>query len=238
MIGEDFTFTAVLDNTTGTTLYGPYIDIYMPTSGDDGDDGVSFVDASYLGTPVNATVQTFDSAGEVVHPYAVDATGTPITINGTVGDTYITLEMPFGSFTPDQPAAEVEITAHISENRQVDDGGGSSQDFVIQIYNGYRYGTDALDNPGTDAPVDPTLVSTQTFRPEVIRFEKVYIGPEQETATGPNYARQYQITVDIADGQEISNLTLTEHLPNEIYYMGDCDSFGQRRPGIQCNVPQ
>ena len=64
-------------------------------------------------------------------------------------------------------------------------------------------------------------MSTQTFRPEVIRFEKEYIGPEQETATGPNYARQYQITVDIADGQEISNLTLTEHLPNEIYYMGD-----------------
>ena len=95
------------------------------------------------------------------------------------------------------------------------------EDFDIQIYNGYRYGSDPLDNPATNPPVDPTLVSTQTFRPEVIRFEKVYIGPEQETATGPNYPRQYQITVDIADGQTIDNLTLTEHLPNEIYYMGD-----------------
>ena len=129
MIGEDFTFTAVLDNTTGTTLYGPYIDIYMPTSGDDGDDGVSFVDASYLGTPVSATVQTFDATGQILHPYAVDAAGDPLTISGTEGDTYVTLEMPFGSFTPDQPLAEVEITAHISENRQVDDGGGRWRGF-------------------------------------------------------------------------------------------------------------
>ncbi len=221
MIGEDFTFTATLDNTTGGTLYGPYIDIYMPTSGDDGDDGASFVDASYLGTPVSATVQTFDATGEILHPYAVDGAGNPITISGTEGDTYVTLEMPFGSFTPDQPAADVEITAHISENRQVDEAGGSTQDFNIQVYNGYRYGSNPLDDPDTDPPVDPTLVSTQSYRPEVIRFEKVYLGEEQETATGPNYPRQYQITIDIADGQTISNLELTEHLPDEIYYMGD-----------------
>jgi len=84
MIGEDFTFTVSLDNTTGGTLYGPYIDLYMPTSGDDGDDGVSFVSASYLGTPVNATVQTFVSdTTPITHPYAVDGSGNPITISGS-----------------------------------------------------------------------------------------------------------------------------------------------------------
>ncbi len=222
MIGEEFTFTVTLDNTTTETLYGPYIDLYMPTAGDDGDgDGVSFRDATYLGTPVNATVQTFDLNGEIEHPFAVDGTGAPITISGTQGDTYVTLEMPFGSFTPDQPAAEIEITAFIDQNRAVDEGGGAAQDFDIEVYNGYRFGSDPLDNPATDTPDPPALVDTQTFRPEVIRFEKTYIGPEQETVSGPNYPRQYQITVDVAAGQTITNLTLTENLPNEIFYLGN-----------------
>jgi fimbrial isopeptide formation D2 family protein/uncharacterized repeat protein (TIGR01451 family) len=221
MIGEDFTFTVSLDNNSPGTLYGPYIDLYFPSTGDDGDDGVTFVDATYLGKDVTATVQTFNTDGEVIHPYAVDATGTPIVISGIEGDTYVTLEMPFGSFTVDQPAAEVVVTAHIDEHQQVDGAGGSAQDFSVQVYNGYRYGANPLDNPTSDAPVGPILVGTQTFRPEVIRFEKEYIGPEQETATGPNYPRQYQVVIDIAEGQTISSLTLTEHLPNEIFYLGN-----------------
>ena len=36
MIGEDFTFTYSFDNTLVQTGYGPYVDIYFPTSGEDG----------------------------------------------------------------------------------------------------------------------------------------------------------------------------------------------------------
>jgi len=240
MIGEDFTFTVHLDNTTTDTLYGPYIDLYLPSSGDDGagsssdpilaaqgvGDGATFVNANFLGTDLNesngmATVNVFDSTGEILHPFAVDANGDPITVSGTPGDTYVTVELPLGSVTENLPVIDVEITAHIDKHLYVDPDGGALEDFDVDIYNGFRFGTDPLDNPASDTPDPPALVDTQTFRPEVIRFQKVYDGPEQETATGPNYAQTYTITVDVATGQTVNGLQIIENLPDDIYYMGD-----------------
>jgi uncharacterized repeat protein (TIGR01451 family) len=49
---------------------------------------------------------------------------------------------------------------------------------------------------------------------------KTYIGPEDETATGPNYPRQYKIILDIATGQKVSNLTIKDCLPNNVVFTG------------------
>jgi uncharacterized repeat protein (TIGR01451 family)/fimbrial isopeptide formation D2 family protein len=48
----------------------------------------------------------------------------------------------------------------------------------------------------------------------LLSLTKTYIGPEDETATGPNYPHQYRIDVDIAPGQTIANLDVTDLLPN------------------------
>ena len=45
------------------------------------------------------------------------------------------------------------------------------------------------------------------------------VGPENETATGPNYVRQYQIIADIADGQTVTNLDLTDVLPGNLQFV-------------------
>ncbi|NNK58695.1 MAG: isopeptide-forming domain-containing fimbrial protein [Desulfofustis sp.] len=244
LIGEQFTFTVELDNPTANTLYGPYIDLYFESSGDDGDgDGVLFESASYLGTSLTTTELTYDGVTALEHPYAVDNTGSPITISTRpdgaalqANDTLVVLEMPFGSFTPDQPPAPVEITASISENSLVDSAGGDTYDYDVQVSNGFRYGSDALNNPNTDASVTDLNVSTQTFRPEVVRFNKDYLGPEQETATGPNYERTYTIAIDVADGQEVTNLQVREQLPNSIFYLGSVTggtvSSGPADPGV------
>ena len=52
LIGENFTFPVVFDNTGDTTGYGPYIDLIFPTSGMDGDDGITFLNATYLALPM------------------------------------------------------------------------------------------------------------------------------------------------------------------------------------------
>ena len=262
MIGENFTFTVSLDNTTDSTLYGPYIDLYFESSGDDGDgDGIIFGDsdgntsdaAQYLGTSVTNTILTYDGINPLLHPYAVDSAGDPLEITTNpdgsplqANDTLVVLEMPFGSFTPGQPAAEVVITAHISEYAMVDSGGSDSYDLDVQVTNGFRYGTDSLDNPSSDPSVtyadnSALLHPTQTFRPEVIRFNKDYIGPEQETATGPNFVRQFTIDVDVADGQTVTNLQVIENLPDYIWYLGDGTVTGgtvSSSPGIGVHTGQ
>lgn len=49
---------------------------------------------------------------------------------------------------------------------------------------------------------------------------KTYIGPEDETATGPNYPRQYKIILDIAAGQTVTNLTVKDCLPPNVVFTG------------------
>ena len=55
----------------------------------------------------------------------------------------------------------------------------------------------------------------------MVRFNKAYVGPEHETATGPNYVRTYTIDIDVAAGQTVTNLQVVEHLPDNIWYLGD-----------------
>jgi len=239
LIGEEFTFTVTLDNTTAGTLYGPYIDLYfesggsntagdeVPDSSQPDNDGIVFDSASYLGVALTPVELIYDGSTPLLHPYAVDANGDPLEIttnpDGTAlqeDDAVYVLQMPFGSYTPGQAPAEVVITAHISEFSMIDLTQGASEDLSVQVSNGFQFGTDELQNPAADPSVTNLNSSTKIFRPEVLSFEKDYSGPEQETATGPNYPRQYTIQVDIATGQTIDALTLTDMLPDEIYFQG------------------
>ncbi|MGH9676409.1 MAG: hypothetical protein ACRD36_04845 [Candidatus Acidiferrum sp.] len=52
--------------------------------------------------------------------------------------------------------------------------------------------------------------------PELFMLKKTCIGPENETATGPNFPRQYKLDVSIAPGQTITNLDVTDLLPNNL----------------------
>ncbi len=214
-LGNTFQATISFDNTDAADVgYGPYIDLILPTTGADGagagiDDGISFVSATYLGSPVIAQQVTFDTAGNAIHPYAVDSAGNPIIVSGTPGDTLVVLTLPFGSFTPAQTPADIIVNLSISNLADLD------QNLTIEALGGFRYGGDPLNNPTFDAPIRGIL-ATDMVMPTVIDLEKVYIGPEDETATGPNYIRQYQLRVDIATGQTVGNIVLTDFLPPEI----------------------
>ncbi|MBI1294077.1 hypothetical protein GC175_03850 [bacterium] len=219
-IGEAFSFTVTFDNTSATptdTGYGPYINLILPKTGADGagaavDDGITFVNATHLGQAVTATVITFDGSGNATHPYAVDSADNPLIITGTPGDDLVVLLLPFGSFTQGQPAAEVTVNVNLSN--QADLGTPLS----ISASAGFQFGADPLDNPATDPSITGVTAST-TFTPTLFTLTKTYIGPEDETATGPNFPRQYLITVDIADGQTLTNLDLIDVLPDNLQFV-------------------
>ena len=259
MIGEDFEFTVSFDNTTGSDVFGPYIDLLLD-GGQDGadaasDDGISFVGATYLGADMESFVHTIDAtdvANGIEHPWATDNTGVPLIIHDIdgqafqVGDQFVSLRMPFGSFTSDQPAAEVHVTAHMGENADVD------VDLGVHTTTGAMYGTDALDNPTSDNPIRDIQTHSTAYKPEVITYHKDIIVStvdadcqeqhdptyddtrqwaddsgqtfeqnHQEIPTGPNYPATYVATIDVADGQTVTNLSLTEHLADNIHYLGD-----------------
>jgi len=227
MLGESFQLAVAFDNADATDAgYGPFVDLLIPVNGEDGTggvgaDGITFDAATYLGVPVVTTILTFPNSGggtgSVDHPYAVDTAGDPLTITGNAGDQLVVLQLPFGSFTANQPTAVITVDMSLSD--QADLG----QLLNLRARAGFQFGNDALDNPASD----PSLVSdagtaadawtvAEPIEPTLIELTKIYIGPEDETATGPNFPRQYTIEIDIADGQTITDLDVTDLLPNNV----------------------
>lgn len=221
LLGESFSFGVTFDNTSPSdTGFGPYIDLFLPKTGADGgssppDDGISFASATYLGAPVQATVLTLTAAG-VPHPFARDTNGNPVVITPPpgfqAGDQLVVLTVPFGSFTPTQPPANLTVTVAVSDLADV------GTPLPLRAQAAFRFGNDALDNPS----VDPTITGpavTSAATPALFRLTKTYLGPEDETTSGPNFPRQYRVSIDLADGQTITDLDLTDILPPELQFV-------------------
>ena len=234
-IGQEFAFTATFSNTgaPGESGYGPFVDLLIPTNGADGvggatsgadrADGLTVTGATYLGSAVTLTELVFPDdgggTGTVFHPYAVDAAGDPLEITGAAGDTLIVLQLPFGSFAPEQPEAEIRLTATVSDEADLGEA------LTVRARGGFQYGADPLENPASD----PSNVSdsqtdanawtnTAAVTPSLMTLTKTYNGPENETATGPNHPQTYTLTVDIADGQTITDLDITDVLPGNLQF--------------------
>ena len=136
MLGEDFTINATFSNTGDVTGYGPFIDLYIPHVGADGVypdeltyDGISPTSGTNYSATLGAEsltviTQTFpddDGAGPgttgcVQHPWALDNFGFFLDVCGTAGDQLVSIQLPYGSYTPGQPALNIDIPAHLSEN--------------------------------------------------------------------------------------------------------------------------
>lgn len=49
--------------------------------------------------------------------------------------------------------------------------------------------------------------------------------PENERSTGPNFNYTYTVNVDIANGKDINNLIITDHVPTQLVYAGDLNIY-------------
>ncbi len=257
-IGSQVDLTVTFENTGTDTGYGPWADLFLDTTGVDGVanpdgteadpfDGISFVGpATYLGAEVNTIVLTLTEDG-IEHPFWVDASGNPVKIApagfvdepGEVaapagfeaGDQLVVFELPFGSFTPQQPPVELMMKLDVSQLADLD------QPLNIATRGGFRFGMDPLDNPATDPPIpDPSapVVPDQTgdVRPDLLEIEKTFNGPENETATGPNFPREYTITIDIADGQTITDLDVIDNIPDNLQFVRVVSTSGNGSSNI------
>lgn len=232
LIGEDFSFGVSFKNTGSNAGYGPFVDLVFPTNGADGNfnsdvkDGVDFISASTLGYTFSAaqntlSVQIFpDSGGAtcVTHPWARQSDGDFVQVCGPAGDTLVSLRLPFGGVVPGQPIPALKINAKLSDLADLD------VPLNIHVRGGFLYGNDSLDNwcCGDSVIINaPSPNSTSwpgsPLLPKVFLFTKTYSGPdnvEDETSSGPNFARQYNLIANIANGQTVSNLEMFDKLPD------------------------
>ena len=95
----------------------------------------------------------------------------------------------------------------------------------ISAHGGFTYGADALQNPATDPTIVGSTVSGSTT-PTLMTVAGAFIAPETETATGPEFPRQYQVNVSVAPGQTVTNLDVSANLPANLQFV----SFNSSTP--------
>ncbi|HET9229566.1 MAG TPA: hypothetical protein VFR31_22990, partial [Thermoanaerobaculia bacterium] len=120
---------------------------------------------------------------------------------------------PFGSFVPGQPDVEIDVEVKVHPFADV------NVPLLLGARGGFRYGNSAL---GTSALTIGTFspASIATVSPHVLTVKKIYLGPEDETATGPNFPRQYRIEVDISNNQTLQNVEIQDCFPNNVTFLG------------------
>ncbi|HYP70264.1 MAG TPA: DUF4347 domain-containing protein, partial [Variovorax sp.] len=154
LLGDSVSFVVNFTNTTTQVGFAPYIDLYLPATGKDGDDGVTFGSASYLGQTLTAITVTFDPAGNATHPLARDANGKPIVITAASvgmqpGDKMIVLSLPYGSVASDQPVIPINVTLKLSNFADTSYSNGAPN-LDVKVRGGFELGNDALNNPAQD----------------------------------------------------------------------------------------
>ncbi|MBC8331917.1 MAG: sortase [Anaerolineae bacterium] len=238
MLGESFTFDITFKNSGGDEGYGPFIDVVLPYNNGDGVDFNASTGATYLGQKLDCSIATFNNQNKSTHPFAKDTSGNPIVVTGPTGsegDKLVACKLPFGSFVPSQPDVKVTYNATMSASAD------PSTALTFRSRGGFQFGEDPLDNWCCDAvklnPSQNTIVDWpgSNVNPTLIKANKTMtpsIGSEFETATGPNYISQYTISVDIADGQTIDSLQITETLDGRIQFK----SVGSISPSGSCST--
>jgi large repetitive protein len=194
--------------------YGPYIDVFLPAAGADGagpatDDGLSFVSAGIINvgsiSPL-APTPMICTGGSFTHPL------TGLTTPCTDGDQILVFELPFGSIAPDQPPLFLFVYALMS------DWADPGTPIYMHLNSGFWLGNDPLNNPASDPPIVQQYGPYQITPLPPVRLNKWSISPDNETATGISFPRQFSLSVDIAAGQTVSNLSLTDPLPPTLVY--------------------
>jgi hypothetical protein len=196
MIGEDFDFLVTFDNTGSppatSTGYGPFIDLVFPYTGYDGDDGIEYNSSSYLGATLEDDIQFFPDQGGgwgcVSHPWLRDNNGDYVDVCGNAGDQYVSIRLPFGSFTADQPRLDITVNAHLSIDADVPPPGPG---LLIYGRGGFMFGETPEDDwcCGDVPVVKPQHVDRS--HPGTVRYEAGCIYSQRGVS---RYVRDYPVS--------------------------------------------
>jgi fimbrial isopeptide formation D2 family protein len=225
LLGDTFTFTASFTNPSTQVGFAPYIDLFIPSTGKDGagdevDDGITLVSATFQGVEIQAFEVVFDANGQATHPLAKDASGQPIVINAAdfglrAGDRLWVLQLPNASITSGQPPIDIVVTMRLSNlaDTSLTD---AAPNLTVKARGGFQFGNTSADDP----TVDPTRIEAGTHdfvvHPTMVELTTTANVPDGQTVTGPNYPRSFTVTASAASDQTLNNVVIDQDLPNTI----------------------
>ena len=228
-INESVEFSVTVDNTGTDTGYEPYLSVFIAP-------GFEANDVTLLGASLPYVEYTWDAAGG----NWLTSAGDPLTehpLNSALalpssalqdGTQWFLVDLPFGSFVTTQPPAEVTFSGDLDPAS----GAVLGEPIDIQAQSGFALGEDPVNNPLTDPPSAGPMTSA-SITPSVIEVDKQSenagdnaVGIESEIATGPNSPITYEVIIDIANGQTVDNILLTDLVPNNVHYLGSLSVGG------------
>ncbi|HVW56608.1 MAG TPA: isopeptide-forming domain-containing fimbrial protein [Rhizobiaceae bacterium] len=245
LINESFTFGVTFDNTAAPTDpqgtgYGPFVDVTVGP-------GIDVQSIKYHGSSVQAEAvatwngsQWVDDSGKAVTQHPLQSSmNLPTGTN--VGETWLTVLAPFGSYTPEQPTIRLDFTAELEQSPDGSQPGAIPGDPIeVTARGGFQFGIDPLDNPSTDAPIQQTSDNTGEITPVVVELDKEVQLPESETAQGPNFPFTYTITADVATGVTLTDVHIQDLLPDNLYFLNATTNIAassQIAPGVDGTAP-
>ncbi len=234
-LGESFGFSVAFDNAASTGSgeigYAPVLELVLPP-----EVTLGTADAGIFGLLSAATNVVVPGSGEVTNPVTGE------TLSGLPpGASYVVFELPVGSFSPDQAAIDVAMTATLASTPTP----GVPLDTSIVAIGLFSLGMDPLDNAGADpvvrgdastiwsddsnaetgvsvnpAPAISGSATDSTVTPTIYQPSKradTRFG-EMETTSGPNFPITYSLAADVADGATVNSLAFNDVLADNFHF--------------------
>ncbi|MEM9984017.1 MAG: hypothetical protein AAF804_02885, partial [Bacteroidota bacterium] len=210
-INEDFCFEATFD-LSGDPGYGPYLRIMLPP-------GFTVSQMQFLGGNLAFTkVGAFPMTPKLFDPIGEDTVR--VADGAVAGDTLFVADLPIGSVVATTPELTVSICGSFNDDATID----SNYTFTIQP--GLEFG----DTPtGTNGLITGIATTGQT-KPKLIEFTKDNDAPEEERPPGPSWPFTYSLTLDVAEGKTLTNLSFVDVLPTDVTWVGSLSVTG----GVGC----
>ena len=210
LLGASFSLASSFSNTASSGIgFGPVIDFTYPP-------GITFNGASLLGLTCDVSAPIVFAGSCVPHPYY----NTDV-VCGNAGDTFVSIKLPFGSFTPQMLAQVTDMAFSLSPLVAVG--------VPLNIYYraAFQFGASATDKPcchpilGNSSPI-ATGWSLAQVVPTLIECTTQWSGGVVPMhPTGLNYLADYVVTCSIAPGiGTLHSLTIYETLPADVIYHG------------------
>jgi large repetitive protein len=221
LIGASNQAGSVTFDNSGTTVgYAPYVAVAFdsnrsPDPSTNIAEGITYVagSGSFLGTPLaDIAVLTFDASGNASTPLVIDpATGAPLVFTAAsfgmgAGDTLVIYQLPYGSFTPDNPAAKIDFKYNVGANADasntVAQGGEGAPPLGIASRGLFLLGETPLAEVG-DAVVLQAAATTATTNPIWYRTAYINSSREGEQVPGANDKQYFIAELEMAPGQTV-----------------------------------